>query len=91
MEAQTETTTGPPRRLSVLQGFVPLVEVYSGATPMFESEGAARWFIRSRRQVLVRCCALAIERGRALVHPDRLAMVIEQDAFRAAENMYGGD
>ena len=70
MEAQTETTTGPPRRLSVLQGaladvgvlvdatksparrlsvlqgFVPLVEVYSGATPMFESEGAARWFIR---------------------------------------------
>ena len=25
------------------------------------------------------------------VHPDRLAMVIEQDAFRAADNVYGGD
>lgn len=69
----------------LLSGFVPFSKLWgSKATSNFPSEGSARWFLRINRDALVKAEALAVHRGRMLVHPERFATAVERIATGAA-------
>ena len=88
MEDQTK-----PRslgRVGLLKGFVLLSDLYNGAEPVFESKNQTEWFLRCRGPELVRAGALAIDRGRRVVHLERLTRVREEVALQDAKRRYGG-
>lgn len=67
----------------VLPEFRPINVLWSGSSPPFPSEQSARWQLRMHRAALVAGQALALSRGRVLVHPGRFASVIEAAALDA--------
>lgn len=69
--------------ISILPEFAPLDALWSGAKPAFPSEQSARWAVRQHRRALADGGALALVRGRILVHPARFAEVIERQAIAA--------
>ena len=69
-----------------LSDYQPWEVLWRGDAPLFPSEQAARWFLRSSRQKLADVEAVAVFRRQLLVHPGRVASVIERqalDEFRA--------
>lgn len=58
--------------------------------PIFNSEGAARWFFRNNRAQLVAAHATVIHTGRVLVHPARCAVVAEAVALENARKRVPG-
>lgn len=57
--------------------------------PLFNSEGAARWFLRKNRVSLVEAKATAIHAGKLLVHPERFAAVAVTVALHNAASRAG--
>lgn len=66
---------------SVLPGFRPFEEMWSGTTPLYRSKAMARWAIRVLRRELADAEAMAIFRGHLYYHPERVAEVIQRDAL----------
>jgi hypothetical protein len=61
--------------------FEPLALLWESGK--YSSEQSARWAIRTHRAALIDAGALAMDRGRLLVHPQRFAQVIERAAVDA--------
>lgn len=77
-----------PRRGAVIPPllieFKPVSALWLGPSPLFPSEHSARWLLRQHRAALAEAGALAMLRGRLLIHPSRFASVIERNALEAA-------
>jgi hypothetical protein len=69
------------RPVAFMAEFQPLKLLWEGANPPYPSEFSARWFIRKTRAELAAAQAIAIQRGRMMVHPQRFAQVAEQVAI----------
>jgi hypothetical protein len=75
-----------------LPGFKPLSCLWEGVNPPCPSEDSARWEIRKLRPELGRAQALAIHRGRTLIHLERYLRVAEQVAIRKGSgDVYADD
>lgn len=72
-----------------LSDFKPWQVLWSGDAPLFPSEHAARWFMRSNRQRLAEIEAVAVYRREFLVHPARMAQVIERKAIEEFQSRAG--
>lgn len=82
---QTNPVQEPARPFSILPGFVHKSALWQGEGAPFPSQSSAEWALRRHRVQLKQVQALAMYRGRCLVHPERLSAVIERDALRAYE------
>jgi len=71
--------------IKILAEFHPLDFLWSGATPPYPSEQSARWAVRMHRAALAAGRALALSRGRLLVHPDRFVSVIEDESIKVMQ------
>jgi hypothetical protein len=69
----------------VFANYQPVKVLWSGPSPTYESEQQARWAIRQHRQELAASSALALYRGRLLVHPQVFVQVVERAAIDAAQ------
>lgn len=67
--------------ISVLPGFVPLRALWSGESPLYPSEPAARWAVHTMRPELAEARAVALHRRRTFIHPERFASVVERRAL----------
>jgi hypothetical protein len=73
----------------ILGGFIPLAALWDGRTacgPLFPSDLSARWFIRNNRAALLAAEALALYRGRMLIHPERFQAAAQRIAIDAARH-----
>jgi hypothetical protein len=73
----------------ILPEFKPLRALWTGAQPPYASEQAARWALRKYREQFAQAEALAVVRGRLLVHPDRFVRVIEKAAIAEVASRAG--
>lgn len=80
MQSNPVHESAPP--FSILPGFVPKSALWEGQGAPFPSQSSAEWALRRHRVELKQEQALAMYRGRCLVHPERLSAVIERDALR---------
>lgn len=71
------------KAIQLLPGFLSIDSLWSGREPLYPSEQSARWALRQHRGALVQGEALALMRGRILVHLERFARVIEVEAIAA--------
>ena len=88
----SKTQTPPITKIRpVLGEFFPFEVLWlqQELPPLFNSEGAARWFFRNNRVRLVRAEATIIHTGRVLVHPARVSAVAEAVALRSAQKRAG--
>lgn len=69
----------PPTPL--LPGFTPLASLWEGDNPLYPSEQSALWAVRTMRTQLADAGAIALLRGRTVVHVERLKQVVERDAI----------
>jgi hypothetical protein len=72
--------------VEVLPGFFPIEKLWTGEQAIFPSEQSARWFIRSRRDLLIAHSAISKFTGRTFVNLKKLAMVAERDSINAMES-----
>ena len=70
---------------TVLADYKPLKVLWSGNKPPYQSEQQARWAVRQHREQLATASALALHRGRLLVHPELFVRVVERAALEAAQ------
>lgn len=61
--------------------FQPLRSLWEGTNAPYPSEFSARWEVRKLRDHLVKNQAVAMHRGRILIHPLRFAEVAEKAAI----------
>lgn len=61
--------------------FQPLRALWEGTNAPYPSEFSARWEVRKLRDHLVKNQAVAMHRGRILIHPLRFAEVAEKAAI----------
>lgn len=86
---QHQSKTARPA-ISFLQGYLPLSALWEGDEAPYPSEASARWAIRRLRRELAEASAIALHRGRTLVHLERLKCLVEQDALTKARHRYCG-
>lgn len=75
-------------RAALLRDFYPVCSLWEGKCPLYPSEQSARWAIRQHRRALAEAGAIALHRGRTLVHVSRLTSVMERAALEAARKRY---
>jgi hypothetical protein len=78
-----------PQHAAVLPGFEPASALWSGHCPLYPSQQSALWAIRQLRARLAQSGAIALHRGRTLIHRDKLVKIIEDDAIEKARKRYG--
>ena len=61
--------------------FQPLRTLWEGSNAPYPSEHSARWEVRKLRDQLAQHQAMAMHRGRMLIHPLRFAEVAERAAI----------
>lgn len=66
--------------------FQPLRALWEGTNAPYPSEHSARWEVRKLRDQLVQHQAVALHRGRTLIHPMRFAEVAEKAAIEQFAN-----
>ena len=66
--------------------FQPLRTLWEGTNAPYPSEYSARWEVRKLRDQLARHQAMAMHRGRMLIHPMRFAEVAEKAAIEQFAN-----
>jgi hypothetical protein len=66
---------------SFMAEFQPLRSLWEGTNAPYPSEYSARWEVRKLRDQLVKNQAVALHRGRTLIHPLRFAEVAEKAAI----------
>lgn len=76
--------------VNILPEFAPLEVLWTGSKPAYPSEPSARWAVRQHRKALIEGSALALSRGRLLVHPARFAQVIETESIKAIRQRESG-
>ncbi len=69
--------------------FEPAKSLWDGPSAPYPSEFSARWAVRKLRDKLVKEQALAMHRGRMMVHPHRFAKVAEQAAIEEFSSRAG--
>jgi hypothetical protein len=67
--------------VTVLLGFVPMRALWSGESPLYPTEPAARWAVHRMRRELAEANAVALHRRRTFIHPERFATVVERRAL----------
>lgn len=67
--------------VAVLQGYVPLRDLWTGDGAPYPSEWSARWHLRCLRTDLAAARAVAKFRNSIYVHPTRFAEVVERAAL----------
>lgn len=77
----TRNQGGTATAESVLPGFRPLQDMWSGPNPLYPSETAARWAIRTLRPQLADAEAMAVLGRDLYYHPERVAGVVSRDAL----------
>jgi hypothetical protein len=82
MVTNTSSQNSPP---TILRHFQPLSSLWQGDAAPYPSEASARWAFRQLKAVLAQSNALAIHRGRMLVHMERFTLIVEQHAIAAAQ------
>ncbi len=82
-----QTDRGTSDRLG---DYVSQTVLYEGEHALFKSQHGWQWAQRSLRAQLVEADALAIHRGRLLVHPERVAQVVERVAVERARARLNG-
>lgn len=85
---QTQPARKRGNAISILPEFRPLEVLWSGTKPPYPSQDSARWAVATHRAALVAGGALALSRGRVLIHPERFAAVIEAEAVAAMQRRY---
>lgn len=75
--------------IDVMGEFVPLDALWSGESAAYPSEQSARWMLHKLRPALAAADALAVQRGRVYVHPQRLAEVVRRNAVQTARKRSG--
>jgi hypothetical protein len=78
-------TMGAPA-VPFMTEFVPLNRLWEGTAAPYPSEHSARWAIRKMSDELARAQAIAMPRGRMMIHPQRFAQVAEKAAIDAFSN-----
>lgn len=73
----------------VLPGFEPASALWTGQSPLYPSQQSALWAIRQLRTRLAQSGAIALHRGRTLIHREKLVELIEADAVEKACKRYG--
>lgn len=73
----------------LLPGFEPLQRLWHGATPLFPSENAARWFLRRKRELLIEAEALALHRGFICIHREKLLETLRRESVNAYRDRFG--
>ncbi len=66
--------------------FQPLSALWDGTNAPYPSEHSARWELRKLRDALAQSQAVAMHRGRLLIHPGRFAAVAEKAAIDQFSN-----
>lgn len=61
--------------------FQPMRSLWEGANAPYPSEYSARWQVNKLRDQLAKNQAMAMHRGRLMIHPLRFAAVAEQAAI----------
>ncbi len=78
-----DSNCAEPPMVRFLPGFHPLNELWEGEKALFPSESSARWYLRLFRASLAQAEAVAMVRGRLVVHPERFAEVLRKAAMEA--------
>lgn len=76
---------------NILPGFVHLEALWLSNKPVYPSEQSARWAARMYRRALIEAGALALFRGKVMVHPEKFAAVISAEAIKAMRDREHGD
>lgn len=79
--ARARPPSAAPR---ILAGWEPASVLWEGSNAPYPSSESARWDLRQLRPALVAAGALAYDRGRLKIHPERFAAVKDQAAVDAA-------
>lgn len=82
MITTTFSQSGPA---TILRDFKPLSSLWEGEGAPYPSEASARWALRQLKATLAQSDALAIHRGRLLIHIERFVRIVEQRAIAAAQ------
>ncbi len=90
LKPQTSPVQGKQYR-PILGEYYPLETLWAedAPQPIFTSEGAASWFLRSNKVALAEARATAIHTGRIWVHTERFAAVAESVALHNAASRAG--
>lgn len=81
MATTKPTQESPP---TFLCNFKPLSSLWDGEGAPYPSEASARWALRQMKADLANADALALHRGRLLVHTERFSAIVEKKAISAA-------
>lgn len=84
---KTGQVTLPP----VLAEFQPMRSLWEGSPALYPSQSSARWELRKLRAELAQAQAVALHRGRILVHPQRFVEVVERAALAGFADRIGRD
>lgn len=71
-----------------LAGFFPVSALWEGEQAPYPSQQSALWALRKMRAQLAQAGALALHRGRTMVHLEKLTRVVEQTAIERAKKRY---
>jgi hypothetical protein len=74
----------------MLGEFVFVSQLWTGENPMYPSQQSALWALRQMRRALAQGGALALHRGRTMIHPKKMAQIAEEIAIEKARKRYGG-
>lgn len=85
MSTITSKLKGVPA-VPFMADFVPLKQLWEGASAPYPSEYSARWALRKLRAELAQTQAVALHRNNLLVHPARFAEVAQRAAIEAFSN-----
>jgi hypothetical protein len=77
-----QSEESPP---TFLRYFRPLSTLWVGEGAPYPSEASARWALRQLKAELADAEALALHRGRLLVHVERFSHIVEKKAISAAQ------
>lgn len=69
--------------------FTPIAQLWEGDAAPYPSEQSARWNVRQMRAELLAAGAIAVCRGRVMIHLGKFAEVAQQRAIDAARRRYG--
>ncbi len=81
MATKSKTKQAPP--VPFLSEFKPMSWLWENSPPIYPSEHSARWAMKNPmlRELLMKANAVAVHRGRFLVHPERFAKAAEELAI----------
>lgn len=77
-------------RPTLLRDFLPVSTLWEDEPPLYPSQQSALWAVRAHRAALAEAGAIALHRGRTLIHLGRLASVVERTAIEKARKRYSG-